>query len=287
MQFNGTLFLCMALSLIACGNDSGSDDSCEHGSTFGAADGCNTCTCPESGKMSEAACTEIGCPPYDSCKDKKCGDTCSVCDPADKECVETAVDKVCNKAMECTADTRESDCEEEAQALWYTSCGDPVCSGHTEQEGMALCDTETPGDQCSDEGRQCDPVNLCNAVLVCATADPKTQPAGCPKSRKETKTDIRYLDVDELKKIHKELMAIRLAKWRYKNEVPTPKARLGFIIEDIEPSVAANSERDRVDLYSFASMAVASVQHQDKELTALKKEVAALKKMLKDLKSKK
>jgi hypothetical protein len=210
-----------------------------------------------------------------------------MCDPADKECIETAVEKVCNKAMECSADTGQTDCKEEAPTLWYTSCGDPACSGHTEKEGMKLCDTETIGDPCSDEGGQCDPIDNCNSVLICATSDPKSAPGGCPESRKATKTDIEYLDVDGLKKIHKELMAMRLAKWRYKNEVPTPKARLGFIIEDIEPSVAANSPRGQVDLYSFASMAVAAVQHQDKELTALKKEIAALKKMLNELKSKK
>tara|TARA_R110000824_G_scaffold153926_7_gene325738 strand:+ start:304 stop:675 length:372 start_codon:yes stop_codon:yes gene_type:complete len=37
------------------------DDSCEPGATFTADDGCNTCTCPESGKKSEASCTEKAC----------------------------------------------------------------------------------------------------------------------------------------------------------------------------------------------------------------------------------
>ena len=37
------------------------DDSCEPGTTFTADDGCNTCTCPKSGKKSEAKCTEKAC----------------------------------------------------------------------------------------------------------------------------------------------------------------------------------------------------------------------------------
>ena len=37
------------------------DDSCEPGTTFSKGDGCNTCTCPDSGKKSEAKCTEKAC----------------------------------------------------------------------------------------------------------------------------------------------------------------------------------------------------------------------------------
>jgi hypothetical protein len=209
-----------------------------------------------------------------------------MCDPADKECIETAVEKACNLEGACDADNGKIDCDG-SKTNWYLSCGDPACSEHTDKPGMKLCTDEKAGGPCSDEGGECDPIDVCNKVLVCATSDPTTAPEGCPKSRKETKTDIEYLDVDGLKKIYKELMAVRLAKWRYKNELPAPKPRLGFIIEDVEPSVAANSSRGQVDLYSFVSMAVAAVQHQDKELAALKKEVAELKQLLKVLKPKK
>jgi hypothetical protein len=262
-------------------------DECTPGTTFPADDGCNTCSCPDSGLKSEAGCTAMGCPEYDPCEGKSCGDTCSLCDPADKECIETGVVKVCNAGSACVTDNGMIDCDGGSKTNWYLSCGDPVCSGHTDKPGMKLCTDEKAGDPCSDEGSECDPIDDCNAVLVCTTSDPKTAPGGCPMSRKETKTDIEYLDVDGLKEIYKELMAVRLAKWRYKNELPAPKPRLGFIIEDVEPSVAANSSRGQVDVYSFVSMAVAAVQHQDKELAALKKEVAELKQLLKVLKSQK
>lgn len=51
------------------------DDSCKPGETFPASDGCNTCTCPDSGKKSEAGCTKIGCNP-DPCLGLACGDMC-------------------------------------------------------------------------------------------------------------------------------------------------------------------------------------------------------------------
>ena len=34
------------------------DEACEPGETFDAADGCNTCECPDSGLVAEAACTK-------------------------------------------------------------------------------------------------------------------------------------------------------------------------------------------------------------------------------------
>ena len=44
-------------------------DACTAGETFPASDGCNTCTCPASGKKSEAACTEMACVDPDVCKE--------------------------------------------------------------------------------------------------------------------------------------------------------------------------------------------------------------------------
>jgi hypothetical protein len=36
-------------------------ESCEPGSEFMADDGCNTCTCPESGIKKDAGCTKMAC----------------------------------------------------------------------------------------------------------------------------------------------------------------------------------------------------------------------------------
>lgn len=44
------------------------------------------------------ACTEAE---YEPCGGKSCGDTCTICDPDDKDCVETAVVKACDSDGKC------------------------------------------------------------------------------------------------------------------------------------------------------------------------------------------
>jgi len=158
----------------------------------------------------------------------------------------------------------------------YLSCGDPVCRGYTGATGVPLCSSEAPGDVCRIEGAQCDPQDSCNALLVCAGADPRLGPGGCPISRREYKTDIHYLSADELARYERELRELRLATWRYAHD--PSKKRLGFIIDDSEGSVAVDAARDLVDLYGYTSLAVAALQLQAQQIETLKAEVAALKK---------
>jgi hypothetical protein len=66
---------------------------------------------------------------------------------------------------------------------WYTTCGDPVCSGyHGPFPGVPLCTMEKAGDPCAAANAQCDPVNSCDALLLCTNTDPKQRPGGCPVS---------------------------------------------------------------------------------------------------------
>ncbi|HIA03146.1 MAG TPA: hypothetical protein EYN66_14780, partial [Myxococcales bacterium] len=220
MRFIGALFLCMALTLIACENDSGSDDkkdtsdtnSCEPGSTFNADDGCNTCTCPESGKKSEAACTEIDCGqsmngcenipcggtcvtiadcpgvcnaestcvceggelgcPYNPCAGKSCGDTCSMCDPADKVCTETAEEKACNEDGKCGSGGAVICDDPDACEPGTTFNSDDGCNTCTCPESgkisEAACTEKAcpPSDQCDGLacGSKCTLVVACDAV---------------------------------------------------------------------------------------------------------------------------
>ena len=93
--------LCLALGLsllVACGgiepSEPGPDDdaatTCTAGETFDAEDGCNTCTCPESGVKSEADCTAMDCsiptPDDDTCTPGEtfdAGDGCNTCTCSD------------------------------------------------------------------------------------------------------------------------------------------------------------------------------------------------------------
>jgi hypothetical protein len=162
---------------------------------------------------------------------------------------------------------------------WYATCGDPVCSvpdmgGWHSKPGVPLCTTEKLGYPCTPDGTQCDPHSNCNELYLCTTKDPKTNPGGCPISRRVYKTDIEYLDAAGLKRYADELDRLRLATYKYKGGGPT---HLGFIIEDVEPSVSVDSPRDMVDLYGYTSMAVAALKLQAQKIAALESELGQLK----------
>jgi hypothetical protein len=157
----------------------------------------------------------------------------------------------------------------------YLTCGDPVCRGYTAGSGAPLCSSEIAGDVCSVEGQRCDPKDQCNALLVCASSDPRMQPPGCPISRRRFKSNVHYLAPAELARYRDQLLAMKLATWRYKQD--PARERLGFMIDDNEQSVAVDLDRDLVDLYGYASLAVATVQLQAQEIEALKREVAEIK----------
>ena len=125
---------------------------------------------------------------------------------------------------------------------------------------------------CPKEGAVCNPGTGCGAKLICATSDPKSY--GCPISRAAFKRDIHYLGTDELRRHASDVLRMKLATWRYKDD-PT-RERLGFIIDDNEGSFAVSEGGDRVDLYGYTSLAVATLQTQAREIEKLKRKIAAL-----------
>jgi hypothetical protein len=161
-----------------------------------------------------------------------------------------------------------------AAATWYYTCGDPVCHGYT-PSGVPLCTGQAAGDPCSLGGDTCDPQDGCNRLLVCATSDPTQQPGGCPISRRDAKRDVEYLDPDALRRLHDDLLDVKLATWAYRWQPAVQ--RLGFIIEDLPAaSPSIDTERDMVDLYGYASMAVAGLQVQAQQIADLRAEIDRL-----------
>ena len=65
-------------------------------------------------------------------------------------------------------------------------------------------------------------------------------------------------------------MSLPLASYHYKH-APGAGPQLGFIIEDIEPSVAVSG--DHVNMYGYLSMAVAAIQVQQQQIAALQREL--------------
>jgi hypothetical protein len=136
---------------------------------------------------------------------------------------------------------------------------------------------QAPGAACSAEGATCDPGDECNRLLQCATSDP-THGGACPISRRGYKQDIRYLGAQDLQRLHDQLMKFPLATYRYQQG--DARSHLGFVIEDVEPSMSVEPGRDVVDLYGYASMAVAALQFQARQIETLQRRIEHLERQL-------
>lgn len=159
---------------------------------------------------------------------------------------------------------------------WYESCGAPVCGvgpDPYDSPDIDNCTNEKAGAACAEEGDRCDGVLGCGATLICTTSDPTMRPGGCPISRSRYKEDIAYLSEPELRAFHAQLLSLPLASYRYK-QAPGAGPQLGFLIEDIEPSVAVSG--DHVNMYGYLSMAVAAIQVQQRQIEALQRELRRL-----------
>lgn len=164
---------------------------------------------------------------------------------------------------------------------WFTTCGDVVCSGYTKPEGVAPCTPEQlEGSLCAEQGATCDPMSECNALLVCATEDPKQQDVGCPISRARFKTEIEYLQPADLERYAADLQSLRLATYRYRQAPSGAPPRLGIILEDNEQGIWVDGANDRVDVYGYASLAVATLQLQQRQLAAMQAEIDRLSEQL-------
>jgi hypothetical protein len=156
---------------------------------------------------------------------------------------------------------------------WYTTCGYPACEADAGRPPAPGCDSA--GTLCTTKGQTCgDPSQTCGSVMVCDDHDPKA--GGCPISTAKYKEGIHYLDEAELAALHDETLGTRLASYAYTGPWAngSDAQHLGFIIEDRPQSFAVDRGHDRVDLYGYVSMVVATMQVQDKQIRALQKELA-------------
>jgi hypothetical protein len=169
---------------------------------------------------------------------------------------------------------------------WYLDCPvTPILGNQSCPSSVVFCTEEEEGEACSDPGVRCCPQGslcrgsgVCNKDLICTDRDP-APPGGCRwRSRRQYKRDIEYLAASDLNRLRSELLAINLTRFRYEGEEPTAPSHLGFIIEDVEPSPCVDAASDSVDLYGYISMAVGTLQVQQRELKALRREVDALRK---------
>ena len=154
-------------------------------------------------------------------------------------------------------------------------------------DGPTFCTTPRPrvGSACTTEGESCaltEPGECGQPILRCDKGIWNVPNVGCPISTAKAKREIAYVDPEGTERLHEQLMSTRLATYRYKSPAPEGMGgsyarHLGFIIEDMpEGSAAVLASRDRVDLYGYTSMTVASLQHQQREIDELKAELETL-----------
>ena len=100
---------------------------------------------------------------------------------------------------------------------------------------------------------------------------------GCPRSNRRLKRDIQYVDPVEAKRLADELLGTRLATYEYTDPALAGTRRLGFILDD-QPtgSFAGDPTASQVDLYGYASMLVATVQDQQRQIDEMRRELRAL-----------
>lgn len=159
---------------------------------------------------------------------------------------------------------------------WYQTCGDPVCRADPPDSGVAACaEQATEGAACSSAGVQCDAHLGCGAMLICAAQDPRQNPGGCPISRARFKRNIEYVTDAQREALARQVFELPLATYTYRED-PEQKPQLGFILEDVEPSLAVDSKRDQVNLYAYTSFVVAALQEQQKEIERLREQLRAL-----------
>jgi hypothetical protein len=160
---------------------------------------------------------------------------------------------------------------------WESTCGFPVC-GNPELEqldsGAPSCGAIHESDPCTDQDTTCNPGLGCGVLLRCTNAP--IDKSMCPISSERYKKDINYLTDSDLAKVANNVQKIKLATYYYKDQLPEEQKHLGFIIEDNPKTPAVFMSRDRVDLYGYASMAIAALQVQNRQIQAMEQELESL-----------
>lgn len=129
--------------------------------------------------------------------------------------------------------------------------------------------------------------DICMPKEICCDGIPFPEPTCysgdyCPKSKREFKTDIRYLQGAELNTLHRDLMQHKVATYRYKEDGMGGPSHLGFIIDDVAPSPSVGVSGERVNMYGYTTMAVAAVQVQQARIENLERELAEIKQRLEE-----
>lgn len=114
---------------------------------------------------------------YEPCAGKVCGETCTVCDPRDEDCVETAVVKYCQDDGSCSPERPQ--CEPTNPCATVLCPPDTQCVVLESYPPQAKCVPIPPPDP-----EPCEPTNPCAAVLcpvgtICEVIEGEPPRAAC------------------------------------------------------------------------------------------------------------
>jgi hypothetical protein len=155
---------------------------------------------------------------------------------------------------------------------WFPACNGPWQCGQAIYPAPPCGQSEILGARCAKLGVRCNPPDESCSQLGCLPA----RPVLCPISRRAAKRDIRYLNDADLNALRADVLAMKLARYRHRTDGAGGPERLGFLIDDAPHTPAVAPDATQVDLYGYASMVVAAVQTQAKEIEELRREISAL-----------
>ena len=160
-------------------------------------------------------------------------------------------------------------------------CTTGVCCGSGCCKGGEWCDQSgaIPSCRCAN-GPACLAPNICTSLagLAGTCGNECCNPGNgagipCPMSRRSAKTDIVPVGPTLSARLHRDLLGVSLATYRYRGEAPNTSRHLGFIIDDLKTAIPVNPDGNSVDLYAYTSMAVAAIKEQEGEIAKLRAEV--------------
>jgi hypothetical protein len=107
----------------------------------------------------------------------------------------------------------------------------------------------------------------------------------CVASSRRFKRDIAYLSDAEILAMGDEALSLKLARWRYDGARDDGSEHLGFIIEDSPHAAAVTADGSHVDLYAYATMAVAAAQRDRRDIERVEGELRDLRREVGELRA--